>query len=52
MHQLSRRAYEGRMLLVHLPRRLREEGFTVLMHSAVPPGDEGLSLGRACAGML
>ena len=40
------------VLLVHLPRRLREEGFTVLLHAAVPPGDEGLSFGRACAGLL
>ncbi len=42
----------NRILLEHLPRRLREEGFTVLLHSAVPPGDEGLPFGRAYAGTL
>jgi hydrogenase maturation protein HypF len=42
----------NRVLLEHLPRRLRAEGFEVLLHAAVPPGDGGLSLGRAWAGVL
>ena len=43
---LSGGSFQNRYLLRRLPTRLREAGFTVLLHSRVACSDEGLSLGQ------
>ena len=40
------------LLMELLRREVAAEGFTLLQHQIVPPGDGGLSLGQAVAGRL
>jgi hydrogenase maturation protein HypF len=44
---LSGGCFQNRMLTEMTARRLREEGFAVLLHRRVPPNDGGISLGQA-----
>jgi hydrogenase maturation protein HypF len=44
---LSGGSFHNRFLLEELPARLRRHGFDVFLHSQVPAGDGGLSLGQA-----
>ena len=43
---LSGGCFQNRRLTEHLARRLRSEGFDVLLHRQVPPNDGGISLGQ------
>ncbi len=47
---LSGGVFANRMLLELTENKLRENGFTVIHHSLVPPNDGGISLGQAAAG--
>ena len=44
---LSGGCFQNRLLTETTARRLRDEGFTVLLHRRVPPNDGGISLGQA-----
>ncbi|MCC7353467.1 MAG: carbamoyltransferase HypF [Anaerolineae bacterium] len=43
---LSGGCFQNRLLTERLARRLRENGFEVLLHRQVPPNDGGISLGQ------
>lgn len=43
---LSGGCFQNRLLTERAAQRLREEGFTVLIHRQVPPNDGGISLGQ------
>ena len=44
---LSGGCFQNRLLTEKTARRLRDEGFAVLLHRRVPPNDGGISLGQA-----
>jgi hydrogenase maturation protein HypF len=44
---LSGGVFNNRFIATHLPRMLREEGFTVLTHKNLPPNDGCISYGQA-----
>jgi len=44
---LSDSAWHNRYLSVSCRRTLQDDGFAVLYHHQVPPGDGGLALGQA-----
>ena len=48
---LSGGVFQNLLLLQLTSKRLKEDGFTVLTHSLVPPNDGGISLGQALYGM-
>lgn len=43
---LSGGCFQNRLLTERAARRLREQGFDVLLHRQVPPNDGGISLGQ------
>ncbi|MFC0903520.1 carbamoyltransferase HypF [Clostridium sp. MT-14] len=48
---LSGGVFQNRLLTGMCTSRLREHGFTVLLHSLIPPNDGGIALGQAVAAM-
>ncbi|WP_294180742.1 carbamoyltransferase HypF [uncultured Clostridium sp.] len=48
---LSGGVFQNRLLTEMCVSRLRKRGFTVLLHSLIPPNDGGISLGQAVAAM-
>lgn len=48
---LSGGVFQNRLLTELCAQSLRKEGFTVLLHSLVPPNDGGIALGQAVAAM-
>ncbi|MCQ2500465.1 MAG: carbamoyltransferase HypF [Lachnospiraceae bacterium] len=49
---LSGGCFQNLLLLDLVQTRLEKEGFTVLIHSLIPPNDGGIGLGQAWYGML